>query len=99
MADYKNPGIAAVLSFVFTGLGQIYNGDIKKGLWLMFISAISVVLLIIGAVITGYWFIDIGTYGFSTLVVGISLILISIIVIIVVGIYNIFDAYNKAKSV
>jgi len=28
----KNPGIAAVLSFLFVGLGQIYNGQIGKGL-------------------------------------------------------------------
>ncbi len=28
----KNEGLAAVLSFLFTGLGQIYNGQIGKGL-------------------------------------------------------------------
>jgi TM2 domain-containing membrane protein YozV len=28
----KNEGVAAVLSFLFTGLGQIYNGQIGKGL-------------------------------------------------------------------
>lgn len=28
----KNPGVAAVLSFFWTGLGQIYNGRIGKGL-------------------------------------------------------------------
>ena len=28
----KNPGVAAVLSFFITGLGQIYNGQIVKGL-------------------------------------------------------------------
>ena len=33
-----NPGVSAVLSFVFTGLGQIYNGRIGKGLFLMFIT-------------------------------------------------------------
>lgn len=26
----KNPGIAAVLSFLFLGLGQLYNGEFKK---------------------------------------------------------------------
>lgn len=43
----KNPGVAAVLSFFVCGLGQIYNGQILKGIimivcymiswWLMFI--------------------------------------------------------------
>ena len=27
-----NPGMTAVLSFFFSGLGQIYNGEIRKGL-------------------------------------------------------------------
>ncbi len=27
----RHPGIAAVLSFVVPGLGQIYNGELKKG--------------------------------------------------------------------
>ena len=26
----KNPGLAAVASFFFAGLGQIYNGEITK---------------------------------------------------------------------
>lgn len=30
---YKNPGLAAVLSFFFMGLGQIYNGQIAKGVF------------------------------------------------------------------
>ena len=28
----KNPGVAAVLSFIYPGLGQIYNEEIKKGI-------------------------------------------------------------------
>lgn len=28
----KSPGLAAVLSFFVTGLGQIYNGQIGKGI-------------------------------------------------------------------
>jgi TM2 domain-containing membrane protein YozV len=33
----KNPGVAAVLSFFYCGLGQIYNGQIFKGI-LMFVA-------------------------------------------------------------
>ena len=32
MAERKNEGLAAVLSFLFFGLGQIYNGQIGKGI-------------------------------------------------------------------
>lgn len=39
----KNSGIAAVLSFLIIGLGQLYNGQIGKGL-----------LLFGGAVVSGF---------------------------------------------
>jgi TM2 domain-containing membrane protein YozV len=32
----RNPGVAAVLSFLLPGLGQIYNGDFLRGVfWLI----------------------------------------------------------------
>lgn len=32
----RNPGTAAVLSFLFPGIGQIYNGQILRGVfWLI----------------------------------------------------------------
>jgi TM2 domain-containing membrane protein YozV len=40
----KNPGISAVLSFFWPGLGQIYNGQIGKGIILLLSSSISAVL-------------------------------------------------------
>ena len=98
MDNYKNPGVAAVLSFIFTGLGQIYNGHIGKGLALMFISAVSMGCLIIGAILIWAWFINVGVSGFLILWIGISLMVISILVIAIAGIYNIYDAYNVAKS-
>jgi TM2 domain-containing membrane protein YozV len=41
----KNPGLAAVLSFFITGLGQIYNGQIAKGVLFIIIQAINVLLM------------------------------------------------------
>lgn len=49
----KNPAIAAILSFVITGLGQIYNGQIAKGIllhvgmWFAIIIAVFFFWLII----------------------------------------------------
>lgn len=43
----KNPGIAAVLSFLFTGLGQIYNGQIAKGIALIVVQAINIALMFV----------------------------------------------------
>ncbi len=37
----KNPGLAAVLCFFYSGLGQIYNGQIGKGILLFIVRAIS----------------------------------------------------------
>ena len=34
----SRPGIAAVLSFVVPGLGQIYNGDILRGVFWLIIT-------------------------------------------------------------
>ena len=44
----KNEGIAAVLSFFFTGLGQIYNGQIGKGLVLIVVQIINIALMFVG---------------------------------------------------
>jgi len=43
----KNPGIAAVLSAFWTGLGQIYNGQIGKGILLMCVQGINLLLMIV----------------------------------------------------
>jgi TM2 domain-containing membrane protein YozV len=44
---YKNPGLAAVLSFFWTGLGQIYNGQIGKGILFMIAFGVSFLLMFI----------------------------------------------------
>ncbi len=44
--ERKNEGIAAVLSFIFVGLGQIYNGQIGKGIIFVIIGAIFVFTMI-----------------------------------------------------
>ena len=50
----KSPGLAAVLSFFWAGLGQIYNGEITKGIVLIVAYVVSCVLiaLVIGFITT-----------------------------------------------
>jgi len=43
----KSPGIAAVLSFFWTGLGQIYNGEIGKGILLIVVQVINLGLMFV----------------------------------------------------
>lgn len=56
---YKNPGIAAVLSFFWMGLGQIYNGQIAKGIAFMVLYGLSwiLMLVVIGFITTPIMFI------------------------------------------
>lgn len=68
----KNPVLAAILSFLIVGLGQIYNGQIGKG-----------IMLIIGYVIS-----------FALCFVYVGFILLPIL-----WIYGIYDAYNTAKKI
>jgi TM2 domain-containing membrane protein YozV len=41
----KNPGVAAVLSFFYCGLGQIYNGQILKGVLMFAAYSVSIILM------------------------------------------------------
>lgn len=68
----KSPGLAAVLSLIIPGLGQIYNGEIGKGLAMVIVSIIMWVLV---------W------------------LLIPFLVIIVLWVYGIYDAYKKAERI
>lgn len=44
--ELKNPGLAAVLSFLIVGVGQIYNGQIGKGILFMVIQVINFIIMI-----------------------------------------------------
>lgn len=44
----KNTGLAAILSFFYTGLGQIYNGEIGKGIGMIVLYFISWLLMFVG---------------------------------------------------
>lgn len=41
----KDPGVAALLSVILTGLGQIYNEEIGKGLLFMIVQVVNVALM------------------------------------------------------
>lgn len=45
---YKSPGVATVLSFFFMGLGQIYNGQIGKGIAFIVSYVVSFLLMFVG---------------------------------------------------
>ncbi len=93
-----NPGVAAALSFVFSGLGQIYNGQIKKGLLIIGLSTVSMIFLIIGSVLIGYWLLFFQAVYKRSLILGLALFLCGVISVGILGAYSIFDAYKFAKK-
>ena len=93
----NNAGLAAVFSFVFNGLGQLYNGQILKGLVIIFLSAISMLVLIMGSIFLGYWLLGKIMFG-KGLILGLALFLTGLVSICVLGIYSILDAYRTAAK-
>ncbi|MCG7333235.1 hypothetical protein [Salinicoccus roseus] len=56
MPSQKSSGVAAVLSALINGLGQIYNGQILKGIFIILLQVINGALTII---LIGYVFLPI----------------------------------------
>jgi TM2 domain-containing membrane protein YozV len=54
----KNPGVAAVLSFFFPGLGQIYNGQIGMGIILFILTVVLYFTVCLGIVLHLYLVYD-----------------------------------------
>ena len=44
---WKSPGLAIFLSFLHAGWGQIYNGEIAKGIVLMIIQFVNYLLMFV----------------------------------------------------
>ncbi len=93
----SHPGLAAVLSFVFNGLGQLYNGQIFKGLLIIFLSSISMLVLIIGSILIGLWLLG-KIISNTALIYGLALFFAGLIPICILGIYSILDAYRVAAK-
>jgi len=90
-------GTAAVLSFVFNGLGQLYNGHLAKGLWIIFSSVVSMSVLVIGAVFIAFCLLGKNIFP-GQLMIGAGLFLLSLVSICIIGIYSIIDAYRVAMK-
>jgi TM2 domain-containing membrane protein YozV len=54
----KNPGLAAVLSFLIPGLGQIYNGQVGMGILLCVITILLYMTIVLGLALHLYLVFD-----------------------------------------
>ena len=84
----KSAGLAAILSFLFTGLGQVYAGRIARGIGfivcgVVIVSVLSLMMfLFAGASYGAVWVLFIAASIGS----------------LVIWIFNIFDAYSLANE-
>lgn len=83
----KSPIIAAVTSFFIPGLGQVYNGDLIKGLAFIIIGTILVLLAFV--------------FIIPALMAPILLVFVLVLSIpyLVFWTYNIYDAYRTAEKI
>ena len=95
--ELRNPGLAAVLSFIFNGLGQLYNGQIIKGLVIVFLSSLSMLIFMAGSILIAFWILSKVIFP-GQLAWGIALFCIGLVLICILGIYSIFDAYQVAAK-
>ncbi|MCL2031696.1 MAG: hypothetical protein FWG96_00235 [Methanomassiliicoccaceae archaeon] len=86
----KSSGVAAVLSFLWAGAGQIYVGRIGRGLALMFsYLLIYAVLFVVGFVIA----LEMESFG------GFIVLMISMgVFTLAFWIWNIYDAYKLSNE-
>ncbi|MFH1458556.1 MAG: hypothetical protein ABIG31_05275 [Candidatus Omnitrophota bacterium] len=92
-----HPGTAAILSFIFNGLGQLYNGQLFKGLAVIFISFVNILVFLVGSILIAFWLLG-KTVSANALCWGLSLFFIGLISIALLGIYSIVDAYRTAAK-
>jgi len=90
-----HPGTAAVLSFIFSGMGQLYNGQIGKGLIIILISALNILIFLLGSSFITFWIL--GRILFAQeLTFGLVMFFIGLIFICLLGVYSILDAHEFA---
>jgi hypothetical protein len=87
---YKSPGEAALFSFIIPGAGQMYNGQVGKGVGLLVISG--------GALIAGAAMSNNANCNGFTCNQDYTPLAIGAVVSVGVWIYSIFDAYGTAKQ-
>lgn len=92
-----NPGLAAILSFFFSGLGQIYNGQITKGLLLVVLAIFGTITSIFGALLI-FLPLKEGNLPIPQIILGVVFFLSATAIITLVSIYSIKQAYNYARK-
>jgi len=95
--NLNKAGLAAVLSFIFNGLGQLYNGQIYKGLLLIFLSSLAITIFILGGVFLAAAILGMEFLAFQVHL-GVTFCIVGFLSSCVIGIHSILDAYKEARG-
>jgi len=85
----KSEGAAAVLSLLWSGLGQIYVGRIARGIGIM------LAYFVIGFIGGGFIILGAIAGGSGGVLIALLLIVVAALALLV---WSVFDAYNLAKK-
>jgi len=100
----KSAGLAAVLSFIYPGLGQFYNGQFIKGLLFVFLWPIAALLAFYVALGFSFASVLFATQGTTEAVraggaLGTILSVFVVIFALCVWVWPIVDAYRSAEKI
>ncbi len=84
----KSPGLAAVISLFIIGGGQIYNGQIGKGLGMLGLAMLAYVAAYAGIMLMFF----VGIFGAL-------LTLLGVLGVLCLWVYGIFNAYRTAEDI
>ncbi|MCM8787889.1 MAG: hypothetical protein NC935_07575 [Candidatus Omnitrophica bacterium] len=92
--------VAPLLSFLLNGLGQFYNGQVKKAIIYIVCSIIFICIFVVSIVLLYQNFIDAieGIFDKKLLLKGVILFTFSGFILCLISLLSIVDAYKVAKS-
>jgi hypothetical protein len=97
MVSQKSSGLAAIMSFFWAGLGQIYTGQIAKGIVMMILYP-TLIWMGFGTVVAGGLIAASSTNPSDTAAGGFALFgVLSLIVALALWVYGIVNAYRRAE--
>ena len=89
MYGAKNPGLAAFLSLIIPGGGQIYLGNVKRGV--MILALVPCLALIMAGL---WWFVLVNVFN----IFGPIGLVIIFTPSIILNLWNVIDAYSQGKK-
>lgn len=97
MFNKKSEGLALILSLLIPGLGQMYVGRVQRGILMLALVVVMTILDYVG-LITVMTVADGHTSPETAVIVALLALIVVGIVVVVLWIYAMYDAYRLAKE-